>query len=362
LGAGDLVTPTLLLEEGSITSAGGVLRAAGDFELQSGSVYAPIAGPGNLKKTKAGTVVLACPLGYDGYTRIEGGTLRLGASDVLPDGTFLILSAAGGYSTLFDLDGHNETIARLSGTVGPVTLGSGTLTLAPTVSSTSPYSGSIRGTGGLIMAGTQSQRLFGSLSYTGPTVIESGTLIFASSTTLASSVLDIRPDGVLQVSSTTPFVLKPGQRLQGTGRVVNGLTVQGTVAPGSSAGILTVDNITFADGSVLEIELDGTEKGLQYDVLSSSGTITLQPGSTLEVVLGGGFAPAPGDAFDVLDFAGLAGAFGDLHMPDLGSGLSWDTGALYTQGTVQVVPEPAALSLLALGVLALLRRRHTALS
>lgn len=64
-----------------------------------------------------------------------------------------------------------------------------------------------------------------------------------------------------------------------------------------------------------------------------SGTLTLLGGS-LDVVLLGGFAPAAGDPFDILDFASLSGRFSVLHLPGLAPGLLWDTSALYSTGVL----------------------------
>jgi len=131
----------------------------------------------------------------------------------------------------------------------------------------------------------------------------------------------------------------------------------GIVAPGASPGILTVDAITFASGSSLQIELGGTARGTQYDVLAASGTVTLQEGSSLAVTLIDGFVPQGNDEFDILDFAGLSGEFG-LSLPQLGTGLSWDTSDLYTGGTITVAPEPATLGLVAVGVAGTILRRR----
>jgi len=59
-----------------------------------------------------------------------------------------------------------------------------------------------------------------------------------------------------------------------------------------------------------------------------------------------------------------SGAFAALALPTLASGLAWDASQLYSAGQLSVglqgpaaIPEPATLTLLALGGLALVRRR-----
>ena len=132
----------------------------------------------------------------------------------------------------------------------------------------------------------------------------------------------------------------------------------GIVAPGASPGILTVDDITFASGSSLQIELGGLARGTEYDVLAASGTITLQEGSSLSVTLIDGFVPQGDEVFDIMDFAGLSGEFSTRSLPSLGGGLTWDTSGLYTSGTITVAPEPATLGLVAVGVAGTILRRR----
>ncbi len=92
-------------------------------------------------------------------------------------------------------------------------------------------------------------------------------------------------------------------------------------------------NFTMLAGSTLEIDLfDPTA----FDLLEVTGVLTAA--GSLEVGLD---AQAPdleaGDVFDVLDFASLTGTFGDVVLPTLTSGLTWDLSQLYTDGVLAVV-------------------------
>ena len=115
----------------------------------------------------------------------------------------------------------------------------------------------------------------------------------------------------------------------------------------------------MGSGAALVAELAGTLPGSQYDVVDVGGQLAL--GGTLDVELLYGFHPQAGQTFDILDFdpEDLSGRFSAFDLPDLGGGLSWDTSNLYTTGTITVIPEPTTLVLLALGGLALIRRRRT---
>ena len=194
-------------------------------------------------------------------------------------------------------------------------------------------------------------------SYTGPTLIDEGALKLSGGGSIASDLIDVYALGVFDVLEVAPYSLGPGKTIQGTGDVMGELLIDGgTVAPGASPGILTTESVTFGDGSTLAMEIGGTDRGDEYDVLVSTGTITLQAGSTLDVTLIDGFGPGLWDTFDLLDFADLDGTFTTVNLPGLND-LSWNTDSLYTTGEIQVVPEPVSAIVLLLGAIAGLGRR-----
>ena len=98
----------------------------------------------------------------------------------------------------------------------------------------------------------------------------------------------------------------------------------GTVGPGKSPGILTVNgNYTQAANGSLALEIRGTEAGAEHDKLVVSGIADLAGTVTVELI--DGFSPTDGDTYDVLDFASLVdnGISFDFDLADGPSG--WDT-------------------------------------
>ena len=127
---------------------------------------------------------------YTGNTNVNGGTLRLGASEVIPNGTGKgNVSVAG----TFDLNGKNETINGLTGAgiVDNVTTGTtNALTLGDGDATGNTFSGVIKNTTGtlaLIKIGTGTQTLSGANTYGGGTTIKSGTLALGNNASAAGS-------------------------------------------------------------------------------------------------------------------------------------------------------------------------------
>ena len=96
-------------------------------------------------------------------------------------------------------------------------------------------------------------------------------------------------------------------------------TSHDTISPGTSAGKITVDGtLALADTSTLEMEINGSAAGTEYDVLEITGAATLD-GSVI-VNLDEGFTPAEGEAFAVVTFASRGGttfdSVSELSLPD----------------------------------------------
>ena len=251
-----------------------------------------ISGDNDLTKTGTAIFTLDGVNIHTGQTLIEVGAVALGASNVLPDASTVVISDGAS----LNLDGNADAIGGLGGE-GTVSLGSGELTVGTNDDSTD-FPGLIEGTGSLVKDGEGTLTLVGDNTYTGTTTVAGGTLAVSGS---------LAAGGDVSVAD--------GGTLGGTGTLGGrGVSVAegGSVAPGLSPGTLATGAVDFVAGSSFDVELNGPLPGTGYDQLDVTGTVTLTD-ALLGVSVG--YAPAPGQAHTIIVNDGadaVIGTFLDL--------------------------------------------------
>lgn len=187
------------------------------------------------------------------------------------------------------------------------------------------------------------------------------TLIFNNALNLSGNTLTKSGGGEIGIRNDFVTgggtIVIDGGTVSGNGTVGGDLDNSGgTVSPGNSPGVLEVSgDYTQGSHAALSIEIAGTQAGVDHDLLSVGGTAQLS--GLLEVSLLDGFDPQVGDRFDLLDASAISGGFADVVLPALSAGLSWDDSALYSIGSLSIVPEPSSTVLMGLGAVMLLFRR-----
>ena len=288
-------------------------------------------------------------LGNAGIATLNGGTLSTAGSG---NRNVNLNYVIGGNVTLGNaVDNGNLTFA------GTGDLGSANRTL--TIESYVSLGGAVSGTGGITKEGTAQLRLGGINNYAGATTINAGRLTIDGDNSAATGLVTVNSTGILSGSGTI-----------GGAVTVNG---NGTLAPGSSPGLLTLkSDLTLAGGSFFDWEFVGDTLGIRgtdYDGvnLSGGGNLNIGSGATLRL-LGSGqdYSAAAWQSerlFEVIDLdtGTLSGSLG-LDATGAGAFGSFGSWSVENQDNDvfvrwSVVPEPSTLTLLSLAGAALLARR-----
>lgn len=209
-------------------------------------------------------------------------TVNVGANNAIPAG----VSVDVGANETLALNNFNETILALTG-AGNVSLGSGTLTIAGT--SSSSFTGVIGGSGGVTLSGAgQTLILSGPSNATGTLTDNGGQLVVAGATATWPGAVVVNSGGLGLASGATvgPVTVNSG----------------GQVTPGGG-GTATANtgNLTFASGGVYHALLNGTGAG-SFSRLNVAGSVVLGS-ATLSVTPSTTFAA--GTQFLIIDNDGV---------------------------------------------------------
>lgn len=244
---------------------GGASSGVGTVNLDGGTIVAPMVARG----TGAGTF------------NFNGGTLRAaGDSATFMQGLSGAYVKSGGGS--IDSQAFSVTVAQ-------------PLLHDPTLGS--------RPDGGLSKNGSGTLTLAGNNNYTGVTTVNAGTLLVNAA--LAG--------GVTVAASSA---------LGGGGTIAGAIDVSGNLAPGTSnggTGNLRAGSAHLRGGSTLSAAIAGAA---DFDAVTLTGALAIDPGGRLAVALPGGFAPTGGQSFDVIAFASESGRFSSYTGLQLANGLT----------------------------------------
>ncbi|MGV6831806.1 MAG: T9SS type A sorting domain-containing protein [bacterium] len=132
-----------------------------------------------------------------------------------------------------------------------------------------------------------------------------GSAAVISAQLINSGVLDIKQNGLVfngagSLTNSTTGMIKGNGSLTLTSDPADFIN-NGVIAPGASPGNLTIVNeYSSSSSATLQVELNGNDQGVDYDLLTVDGDASLEGG--IDIILG--FAPNINDEFIVLDTAG----------------------------------------------------------
>lgn len=361
-----------LFISGTLAAAGGTIDAPRESRIGT-----------NARLAISGAAVRVAQLGNANIT--GSAAIRFSSGTLQPyDGQGLKIARRNSANPLtFTLDGSNGVISSSdrTGAASFVAIGGTASIWGNSDGSAIP----ITETGGsrsLTFTGLGTTILSGSNTYTGTTLISSGTLSLASTARLnATSAISVAAGATYDVSNIAGYTIGANQLLTGGGIVLGAVSVSGTVSPGASPGVLTFDSLLLQSTAqtLIEIESAGT-RGLNYDGIDILDENGLQYGGTLAFMFGP--SAISGGDFTIFSFSGAptggftsvqSTGFYDAPWTSLGTG-AWQSNKngqtlTFTESTgvlVITVPEPSALALAALGILLMngfisaagRRRRH----
>lgn len=244
-----------------------------------------------------------------------GGTLQLNGSEQIADDAVVTLirpwgsSGTGNGTAIWQLEGYNETIGGLVGTLAAgntnsnalivengnaSALSNSTLTISTPAGTYFSYQGALRngntGVLSVVKSGAGMQEFAGVTNlYSGGTVVSGGTLLVNNTATSGTG------SGAVVVTN--------GATLGGTGSITGTVTVyNGTLDPGAypgTVGTLTVGALTFQPSGVLVVDLSDNTLN---DKVVVNGALTL--GGAVNVHLLGGYNPPNGQAWTIMTASG----------------------------------------------------------
>ncbi len=338
------VNATLTVDEGTLTLTGpigaNVLALSGPMgfiDVQNGTLSQLNMSDGVLMRSTGGSLTMTGPF------NISGGTIALGSGGSLM--TEGVTTVTGVVNPFFNWTNSGTLNIEGAGQISPspgsefifTNLPAGIVNLNGT--DPNPFSmliadAQIRNTGRFNKIGgaaTQTIDTRFSNTDTGSVEVDSGTLVLPAMTILPGNIPNTQ-SGTLRVAPGHTLSTGGNNLTNAAGGVIGGrgtldlggatLTNDGTLQPGRilggfSIGTLTIaGNLTQGAGGIVAVQLGGDLAG-QYDVLNVTGSAALAD-STLNVSTTGGYVPAAGDSFTVIEAPAVSGEFGAINKPPPG--------------------------------------------
>lgn len=338
------------IEGGTLTFASelGISVADSTTAASDLAILSEIIGSGGLVKNGAGVLAFLGTNSYSGGTTIRAGGLALGANNALPGSGNVTIAAVPQGTTYLNLNSFSQSIGSLSFEGGTslssaqVIVGSGaTLALGGNVSYTAnnnPLGASIQGSGtldlgssqrtfeignssnaafdltvstpisgdggGITKAGDGWLYLSAANSYSGPTILDGGTLVIATDSALGVAPVSPTPGhlqfdgGILQASNSFTLNANRGISLAGSGgtlEVSSGMTLN---YGGATAG---VGALTKAGAGTLTLSGANTHTG---GTTITAGSLIVGANNALPT--GGNIVLAPPSGAAIFNVNGLS--------------------------------------------------------
>jgi fibronectin-binding autotransporter adhesin len=154
-------------------------------------------------------------------------------------------------------------------------------------------------------------------------------------------------EDTLDLTGSSGLFTVDGGTVVGDGTLIGDLSMSsGTLAPGVSPGILTIDgDYSQSSGATLQIQIGGSNPGTQSDRLVVTGNANLNGTLALSRV---NFTPTNSFTYDFLTYASHSGSFSTIAGITIGSGKIWAVSYMSTLArlsvtTASITRQPDAL-------------------
>jgi autotransporter-associated beta strand protein len=235
-------------------------KGGGSFDTNGNNVTfaTPISGTGGLTKAGNGILTFTANNSYSGGTMVTGGLINFTSAGNFGSG-MVILNGGG-------LQWASGTTADISSQLAPFGVAGGTF---DTNGNNITFATGLTGTGGLTKQGLGKLNLTGNSTYSGSTAVMAGTLAVNGS--IAGNV-----------------AVGAAGTLGGNGTIFGNVANAGTLAPGNSIGLLTVNgSYTQMAGSTYQVEVNNAGQG---DRINVGGAAVIQGGTVQVLAAAGSYA------------------------------------------------------------------------
>ena len=322
------------------------LSAGATLDLNNFSVLNTITNNGGTLTNAASYSGTSSVSGTADYSGAVGGTVVVDAGGVANFGGSInsLTVSAGGQANLNDGASLLQSTLTNNGLV------------AVNQSGTTALSTAITGSGAFQKLGSGILTVTGNNTFTGPTTVSAGIL---------------KVDGSLGSGSLS---VAANAWLMGSGTINGPATVSGTLAPGSSPGVITLGSLVLTSTSTTLIEVAGTVRGTDYDGVNIAAGGGVTYGGILQFSFGA--SALPEGTYNIFDFTGSSsGSLASVESSGFYAGTWTPVGSgtyqivkdaqtvtfSQSSGDVIVVPEPTTITLAAvvgLGAMASAFRRR----
>ncbi len=288
-----------------------VLGAATTVEVQamSLSISGAVSGAGGWTKTGVGQLNLNNAHTYSGLTTVSAGLILINNSaglgstavgTIVQSGATLALTGTVNVGAeALTLNGTGSFSGAALYTAQSITSWAGDINVASDATigpSGDPTLAVLTLSGTLSGPGTLTKVNGGTVVYTGSSPGFTNTITIGHGRLLVNGDLGGAPVSVDREAFDVIAVLGGNG---GSVFTTNVETAGGTVAPGTSPGILSSGSLTFSNSdSAFTVELNGTTVGTGYDRISVNGAVALA-NATLSATVG--YVPALSDSFLIID-------------------------------------------------------------